>query len=53
MKYMKYAPISSYVKYRLGFDLLVRKIPWRREWLPIPVFMPGEFHGQRSLVDYT
>ena len=21
-------------------------IPGRREWLPIPVFLPGEFHGQ-------
>ena len=26
-----------------------RKIPWRREWLSTPVFLPGEFHGQRSL----
>ena len=25
------------------------KIPWRREWLPTPVFLPGEFHGWRSL----
>ena len=23
---------------------------WRREWQPAPVFLPGEFHGQRSLV---
>ena len=23
---------------------------WRRAWLPTPVFLPGEFHGQRSLV---
>jgi len=23
------------------------KIPWRRECLPTPVFLPGEFHGQR------
>jgi len=23
---------------------------WRREWQPTPVFLPGEFHGQRSLV---
>ena len=30
----------------------VGKIPWRREWLPTPVFLPGEFHGQRSLVGY-
>ena len=27
--------------------------PWRREWLPTLVFMPGEFHGQRSLVGYS
>ena len=30
----------------------VRKIPCRRKWLPILVFLPGEFHGQRSLADY-
>ena len=28
---------------------LVRKIPWRREWLPTSIFLPGKFHGQRSL----
>ena len=26
-------------------DPWVGKIPWRREWLPTPVFWPGEFHG--------
>ena len=31
---------------------LVGKIPWRREWQPTPVFLSGEFHGQRSLVGY-
>ena len=36
-----------------GFDPWVRKISWRREWLPIPVFLSGEFHGQRSLVSYS
>ena len=35
------------------FDPWVEKIPWRREWQPTPVFLPGEFHGQRSLVDYS
>ena len=35
-----------------GFDPWVGKIPWRREWLPPPVFLPGEFHGQRSLMGY-
>ena len=29
------------------------EIPWRREWLPTPVFWPGEFHGQKSLVGYS
>ena len=28
---------------------LVGKIPWRRERLPTLVFLPREFHGQRSL----
>ena len=27
-------------------------MPWIREWLPTPVFLPGEFHGQRSLVGW-
>ena len=34
------------------FDPYVRKIPWRRKWLSSPVFLPGEFQGQRSLVGY-
>ena len=33
---------------RLGFDPWIRKIPWRREWQPTPVFLPGRFHGQRA-----
>ena len=36
-------------KQETRFDPWVWKIPWRREWLPTPVFLPGEFHGQRSL----
>ena len=35
---------------RPGFDPWVRKISWRRQWLPAPVFLPGEFQGQSSLV---
>ena len=31
----------------------VGKIPWRREWQSNPVFLPGEFHGQRSLAGYS
>ena len=29
------------------------KIPWRRKWQPTPVLLPGKFHGQRSLVNYS
>ena len=28
------------------------KIPWRRVQQPTPVFLPGDCHGQRSLVGY-
>ena len=38
---------------RCGFDLWVGKIPWRREWQLTPEFLPGKFHGQRSLVGYS
>ena len=30
---------------RCGFDPWAGKIPGRREWLPTPVFLPGESHG--------
>ena len=38
---------------RDGFDLWVRKIPYSRKWQPAPVFLPGKFHGQRSLESYN
>ena len=34
------------------FNPWVGKIPWRRAWQPTAVFLPGESHGQRSLVGY-
>ena len=37
---------------RCRFNPWVRKIPWRRKWLPNPVFLPGKSHGQRSLAGY-
>ena len=37
---------------RLVYSWL-RKISWRREWLPTPVFLSREFHGERSLVGYN
>ena len=37
----------------LRFDPWAGKIPWRREWQPTPVFLPGESHGLRSLAGYS
>ena len=31
----------------------VRKISWRGKWQPIPVFLPGRAHSQRSLAGYS
>ena len=35
-----------------GFHPWVQKIPWRRAWQPIPVFMSEESHGQKRWVGY-
>ena len=32
---------------------LGREDPWRRKWQPTPKYLPGQFHGQRSLVGYS
>ena len=38
---------------RHKFNPWVRKILWRRKWQRTPVFLPGEFHEQRSLAGYS
>ena len=38
---------------RQGFDPWIGKIPWKRAQQPTPGFLPGEPHGQRSLVGYS
>ena len=52
----------SLITWNLGFpggasgkelDPWVGKTPWRRKQQPTPVFLPGESHGQRSLVGYS
>ena len=45
-------PASAGRHKRHGFDPWVGKIPWRRAWQLSPVCLPGESHGQRSLVVY-
>ena len=36
----------------MGLIPWLRRSPWRREWQLTTVFLPGDFHGQRSLVGY-
>ena len=38
---------------RCRFNPWVRKTPWSRKQQTIPVFLPGKFHGQRSLASYS
>ena len=38
---------------RCEFNPWVRKIPWRRDWLPTPVFLPGKSLGQRILMGHS
>ena len=38
---------------RHGFDPWAKKIPRRRKWQPTPIFLPGTFHGQRTLAGYS
>jgi len=50
--------MSKFVKYRFWGKIRINKFvklkkPWRRAWQPTPVFLPGESHGQRSLVGYS
>ena len=42
-------PIESTCNAGNLFHSWVKKIPWQ----PTPIFLPGEFHGQRSLVSYS
>ena len=38
---------------RPGLDPWFGELSWRRKWEPIPVFLPGESHGERSLGGYN
>ena len=39
------------LSFKPTFSLSSFTLPWKRTWQPIPVFLPGEYHGQRSLAD--
>ena len=58
MDYLGFPGDSDYKKIclqykRPGFDPWIWTIPWRREWLPNPVFLTGEFRGHGSLAGYN
>ena len=38
---------------RLRFNPWIGKLPWWKEWQPTLVFLPGKFHGQRTLPGYS
>ena len=44
---------TSLYSRRCCFHPPVGKVLWSRKWQPIPVLLPGKFHGQRSLVGYS
>ena len=46
---VKNLPAKPQTACSAGDLVLVRKIPWRRKWQLTPVFLPGKFHGLRSL----
>ena len=44
-------PINSSTHiYKMSVSIISLLLNWRRKWQPTPVFLPGESHGQRSLV---
>ena len=50
---VKNPPITQVTHRRLVFHAWVREIPWSRKWQSTPLFLPGKFHGQRSLPGYS
>ena len=50
---VKNPPVKAGRRKSRGFNPSGQEIPWRRAWQPTPVFLPGEAHGQRSLVSYS
>ena len=50
---MAYMVKNLFAYRRPGFNPWARKIPWKRAWQSTLVFLPGEPHGQRSLVGHS
>ena len=50
---VKSPPTNAKRHRRCRFSPWFGKKPWEREWLLTPEFLPGEFHGQRSMAGYS
>ena len=50
---VKSLPANTGSHNRCGSHPWACKIPWRRAQQPTPVFLPGESHGRKSLMDYS
>ena len=51
---VKHLPVDAGDAHRTrGFGPWLGKISWSRKRQPIPVFLPGKFHGQWSLAGYS
>ena len=53
VQWLKNLPVDAGDARDMDLIAGVRKIRWRRKWQSTPVFLPGESHGQRSLVGYS
>ena len=53
MLVVKNPPTSARDLRDMGSTPGSRRFPWRRKWQPTQVFLPGESHGQWSLVGYS
>ena len=51
-EYFVHIIVKFDVKWAVGLNLWIGKIPWRRDWQCTPIFLPGKSHGQRRLVGY-
>ena len=40
------------VRQEIQIHFWVRNTPWKRKWQPTTIFLPGKFHGQRSLAGF-
>ena len=50
---VKNPPVNAGDRRETGFHPWVGRSLWRRKGQPTPVFLPGEFHRQKSLAGYS